>query len=146
MPKPDNVGVGVAVLIFSPLGQVLLLKRKGAHAADTWACPGGWIDVEDASPEGTCWRELKEELGLTPRWNGSFKFLTTVYAWHPEIKTKTVTLYYGITFMETSGKPEIKEPDKASEWKWFDPQAAVTQNDNHELRLFPRLRDVLVRI
>jgi ADP-ribose pyrophosphatase YjhB (NUDIX family) len=50
MSRPNNVGVGVAMLVVNTTDEtVLLLKRKGAHAEGTWACPGGWIDFEDES-------------------------------------------------------------------------------------------------
>ena len=44
MPRPNNVGVGTALLIFNRDRKVLLGKRKGAHRAGCWAPPeAGWI-------------------------------------------------------------------------------------------------------
>src|SRR5687768_16515681 len=94
MPKPDNVGVGVAIAVINSKGRsILLLKRKGAHAAGTWACPGGWIDDTDESPEFTCVRELLEELNLVTL-IGELKLLTAVSAWHEDLGQRTVTIYY----------------------------------------------------
>ena len=63
MTRPNDVGVGTAVLITRKImrstgrfgnvwhPQVLLGKRRGAHGAGLWSLPGGWIDRSDATLE-----------------------------------------------------------------------------------------------
>ncbi len=55
-----KVGVGV---IIKKEGKILLIKRKGSHAAGQWAPPGGHIDYGESVLE-CARREVKEETGL----------------------------------------------------------------------------------
>jgi 8-oxo-dGTP diphosphatase len=61
--KMDYPRVGVA-LILEKDGQVLLVRRQGAHGAGTWATPGGHLDFGE-SPAECAVRELKEEVSIT---------------------------------------------------------------------------------
>ncbi len=54
--------VGVAVII-ERNGQVLLVKRKNAHGAGTWAVPGGHLEFGE-TPEECAMRETLEEVGI----------------------------------------------------------------------------------
>lgn len=117
MPKPDNVGVGTAMLVLNDKFQLLLGKRKGAHRAGYWSVPGGWLDREDADTVSAAIRETAEETGL---------LVTTarLHIWmtedHPEIKTRTVTLYHITEYPQWQGIPEVMEPNKCTKWEWFD--------------------------
>ena len=55
--------VGIIVLHPTAVGRVLLAKRIGQ---DAWQFPQGGIKRGE-SPEQACFRELEEELGLTPQ-------------------------------------------------------------------------------
>lgn len=134
MPKPDDVGVGTAMIVLSGEGRVLLLKRKGAHRAGCWAVPGGWLDRADADTEIACCRETYEETGITVHTAEKHTWVTED---HPEIETRTVTLYFIARPGDWEGTAEILEPDKCSEMGWFWPC------DAHKLELFPGLFDVL---
>jgi 8-oxo-dGTP diphosphatase len=114
--------------------EVLLLKRKGAHAEGTWAAPGGWIDFEDESPEEAAVREVGEEVGLLCLENP--KLLTAVSENHKDLGVKSVTLYYAIAYDEVRGIPYPMEPHKASELGWFKLNELPSP-------LFPKLGDVL---
>lgn len=116
MPRPNDVGVGIALLIINDQGQVLMLRRQGAHGAGTWCPPGGWVDRTDSSLEKTCVREAKEELGITVPLSG-VRFLTVSTEDFPDFRSVTV-FYWTRQFF---GDPEIQEPDKATEWAWIDP-------------------------
>lgn len=115
MPKPDDVGVGTAVLIFNEDGQVLLGKRKGSHRAGHWSCPGGWLDREDQTSSEAVIREAAEEVGLSL---ASAVPLTWTSEDHPDIGVRTVTLYH--VCLNWSGEVQLLEPDKCGEWSWFD--------------------------
>lgn len=129
MPKPNNVGVGTAILIFNQAGEILLLKRKGSHRAGHWSVPGGWIDLEDAHTGLAVAREAFEETGLK---------VTTVLEHghtselHEEIQVRTITLYFHA--LEWEGTPTIREPEKCEEMGWFSP-------DTLPEPLFPGLRE-----
>ena len=62
MPKKDQPRVGVAVIIERD-GKVLLIKRKNAHGAGTWAVPGGHLEFGE-TPEACAMRETREEVGI----------------------------------------------------------------------------------
>ena len=112
MPRPNDVGVGVAALILRNK-KVLLLKRKGAHAAGKWAVPGGWIDREDGSVPGVVEREVLEEVDLLVN---TSKLYTVTTEDHKDLDCRTVTIYYRTW---TSGETRIMEPEKCSEVGWF---------------------------
>jgi len=144
MPKPDNVGVGVAILVISADdNRLLLLKRKGAHAANTYACPGGWIDFEDESPEAAAVRELKEELNLTVE-EGELQPICNVSEYHPDLNMRTVTLYYRLRYIDWKhGIPKIGEPEKCSEMEWRYRFYWGQASDQGDIQLFPKLREVM---
>ena len=54
---------GVGIVLVNNKGQVLLANRKGM--VDAWQFPQGGID-EGEAVEAAMFRELEEELGLTP--------------------------------------------------------------------------------
>lgn len=117
MSRPTDVGVGLCVLIFNKKGEVLLMKRKGAHRAEHWAGPGGWIDRGDATLTKAASREVGEELNLTLV--GKPRFVVATTEDQPELNCRTVTLYYSSnSFL---GTPMIMEPEKCSEFGWFPP-------------------------
>jgi 8-oxo-dGTP diphosphatase len=60
MSEIPCVGVGV---IITRNNQVLLLKRKSVHGADSWSTPGGHLDFGE-SPEACAIREAKEETDI----------------------------------------------------------------------------------
>lgn len=144
MPKPDNVGVGVACAIYCNRG-VLMLKRQGAHAAGHWSFPGGWLDVDDDSLEAAAEREVREETGLVCF--GSPEIVGTHTELHPG-PLRTVTVYCWADVPDDS-EPEILEPDKCSELRWVNLWAGLwgynTFNDLPD-PLFPGVRRMLPKI
>lgn len=112
MPRPNDVGVGTAALILRDC-KVLLLKRQGSHAAGLWAVPGGWIDKTDCDLTLSLKREVEEEIGVNCRIDSPSPEAVTTED-HGEFRS--VTLYY-ICFLD--GEPQIIEPEKCSELKWF---------------------------
>jgi 8-oxo-dGTP diphosphatase len=55
-----RVGVGILVRRH---GEVLLMRRHGAHGAGTWSPPGGNLDWGE-EPAAAAARELEEETGI----------------------------------------------------------------------------------
>jgi len=105
--------IGIAIMIFK--GQkVLMHKRKGAHGQGTWAFPGGHLEFGESFVRAAI-RETKEECGLRIK-NPEFVYATNdIY--------KKENLHYITVFMKTkdfSGQVELREPQKAEKWQWFD--------------------------
>jgi len=119
MPRPSDVGVGTACLIYKVIGskfEILLMKRQGAHCADQWAVPGGWLDRPDETTSGAVCREVAEETGIILE-----KSLVCHYKWttedHPSIRCRSVTLYHTAKLPDGQ-TPQIMEPHKCSEMRW----------------------------
>lgn len=66
---------GVGIVLVNNQGQILLANRKGM--VDAWQFPQGGIDHGE-SPERAMFRELEEELGLTP---DTVKILSVTQDW-----------------------------------------------------------------
>lgn len=133
MPRPDDVGVGTAVLILDENHRILLGKRKGAHRAGYWSCPGGWVDRSDQDIFKAVAREASEEANIELH---KAEQLCWVTEDHPELEIRTITLYYLSWPKEWGGVPEVMEPDKCEEWRWF-------HLDELPSPLFPKLLDAL---
>ena len=110
MARPDDVGVGVAIVL-EHRGKILLLRREGSHAAGAWAVPGGWIDRNDAHPLDVVKREALEEVGITVH-DAVLVGVTS----EDHAKFRSVTLYYLATRWE--GDPQLREPQKCSALQW----------------------------
>ena len=106
--------IGVAVII-ERHGQVLLgLRRSTSHGDGCWQFPGGHLE-DGESVEECAAREALEETGLVitnpvlgPWTNDRFEAEGKHY----------VTLY--VTAEAADGEPEVLEPTKCAEWRWFD--------------------------
>jgi 8-oxo-dGTP diphosphatase len=136
MPKPDDVGVGTAMVVLNAEGQILLGLRKGAHRAGHWSFPGGWLDRADTETAHAAIRETEEETGLVVHKAAQHIWVTED---HPSIETRTVTLYHITRAGEWEGIPEVMEPNKCVRWRWFD-------LDNLPSPLFPGLQGAIDRL
>lgn len=140
MPKPNDVGVGIAIAVLDVSNEdeprILLMKRAGAHQAGTLACPGGWVESQDKDPRQTCKRELEEEIGLSIE-TSELQLLTVTSEYHESISVRSVTIYYAVEYDEIRhGVPAIKETDKATNLNWYD----IYVEERPE-PLFPKLDD-----
>ena len=115
MLKQPTPKVGVAVFI-ERHGKILLLKRKGSHRSETWALPGGHMDVGE-SDFNTCAREIKEELDLNLRSVKHFDFANTIFE---NEGLHYITLYFTSTW-DLDQEPKIMEPLKIEKLGWFYP-------------------------
>jgi len=104
-----KVGVGVVVL---KNGKALLGKRKGSHGAGDWAFPGGHLEFGEFVEE-CAKRELMEETGM--------KALSVETGpWSSDVIDRNkhyITLFAVVDRFE--GEPELLEPLKCEEWRWF---------------------------
>ena len=124
--------VGVAVIVVRD-GRVLLGRRRGSHGAETWSLPGGHLEYGEA-PEECARREVTEETGLIVGQLVSAGFTNDLFR---DEDRHYVTLFYRAKVAD--GEPTVREPDKCSEWRWFEPQRLPTP-------LFLPIRNLLARL
>ncbi|WP_051118236.1 nucleotide triphosphate diphosphatase NUDT15, partial [Vibrio campbellii] len=106
-----QVRVGVATIILRD-GAILLGERVGSHGANTWATPGGHLELGE-SIEDCAKREVLEETGLIVDSIEKFTFTNDIF----EKEGKHyVTLFVVASIV--SGEPQVTEPDKCKQWKW----------------------------
>ncbi len=113
------VRVGLAVLVLRE-GKILLghrsAKRKdtgGIFEPDTWTVPGGKQEFGESMFEGAA-REVREETGLEIGVPELFSASDDV---QPD--RHFVTLQFVARSAE--GEPQVMEPEKEDEWRWFSP-------------------------
>jgi len=106
--------VGIATIIKND-NQILLGLRKSNLGTNTWAPPGGKLDMCEEIKDCAI-RELKEETNLTTTADNLTLIGVTNDIFSDNIHY--ITIYYMVdTYV---GKLKIMEPDKCEEWKWFD--------------------------
>ena len=104
--------VGAAAIVVRD-GRVLLGERRGAHGAGTWAFPGGKLDAGEDAAQAVA-RELHEETGLTATSIRPLSWTSDVFAAE---RLHYITLHHLVDV--APGEPEVREPDKCREWRWF---------------------------
>ncbi|MFA5155170.1 MAG: NUDIX domain-containing protein [Patescibacteria group bacterium] len=107
--------VGVGVMIMDERGQVLLGLRQGSHGAGEWSFPGGHLEFGETLFE-TAVREAAEETGLL------ISDLELVSVADERRYLATDGKHYvniGLKAGRFSGQPQVKEPAKCREWRWF---------------------------
>lgn len=110
--------VGLGVLLLNEKEDLLLGKRLGAHGAHTWALPGGHLEFGE-SFEACAVREVLEETGIHID-DPVFCALTNDF--FEEEGTHYVSLFMK-ALLEDDQTPQILEPDKTQEWRWFSQDA-----------------------
>lgn len=115
MENKPKVGVGVMIIRD---GKILLTRRKGSHGEGQYAFPGGHLEYLE-SFEDCALRETMEECGSTIK-NIKFLFLTNSTKYSPKHY-----VHIGLTAEWESGEPQVMEPDKAEEWKWYEMDEAL---------------------
>lgn len=108
-----EVRVGVAAVVLRK-GRILLGERIGSHGAHTWATPGGHLEMGE-SIEECARRETLEETGLVVE---AFKKLSFTNDIFEKEGKHYVTLFVIATY--SSGEPQVTEPNKCKQWKWFE--------------------------
>jgi 8-oxo-dGTP diphosphatase len=102
--------VGVMTFVVRD-GRLLLGKRINVYGAGTWGLPGGHLEMGEAMAAAAA-RELSEETGLSAK---TFDFSNFV-------NDKSGNKHYlqvGFVASGVVGDPELKEPDRCEEWRWF---------------------------
>ena len=104
--------VGVAVIV-ERNGQVLMMKRKNAHGAGTWAVPGGHLEFGETLEECAI-RETLEEVGVEI---GDIRFAGITN----DVFSKEGRHYITIWMQGRlkSGEPTIAAAREVAEVGWF---------------------------
>ncbi|KPF58072.1 MULTISPECIES: NUDIX domain-containing protein [Rhizobium/Agrobacterium group] len=125
-PGIDFPGLGVGLAILRD-GKLLLCKRMKAPEAGHWNIVGGKVDHMERA-EIAARREAEEETGLSI---GPIRYLGITEQLIEADRQHWISLLYVTD--DTSGDPQLTEPDKLSEISWFDlddlpqPLSAFTQ-------------------
>lgn len=128
MSEPTSrprVGTGIWI---RKEGKVLLGKRKGKRGPDTWCPPGGKLEMFE-DPLVCATREAREECGLEVE---NVRFITITNDVYQEYGEHWITAVFVADWK--SGEPEVLEPDKLTEWGWYDwdmlPQPLLRSTSN----------------
>jgi len=119
MEENKNIGIGVGVMILRK-GKVLLGKRhedpKKASSllkgAGTWTMPGGKLNFGESFEEGVK-RETLEETGIRLR-------KAEVICVNNDKIESAHFVTIGLFSDDFEGSPKVMEPDKITEWHWFE--------------------------
>src|ERR1044072_5406670 len=108
--------VGLGILIFNEKGKIFFIHRISKHANGTWAPPGGYLEFGETFEEGAK-REVKEEFDLDLDVEDLKVIGVTNNVYKEEGKQIVGILLRAGKF---KGEPKLMEPDKHSEFGWFD--------------------------
>ncbi|AOG11733.1 NUDIX domain-containing protein [Agrobacterium sp. RAC06] len=111
-PGIDFPGLGVGLAILRD-GKLLLCKRMKAPEAGHWNIVGGKVDHMERA-EIAARREAEEETGLSI---GPIRYLGITEQLIEADRQHWISLLYVTD--DTSGDPQLTEPDKLSEISWF---------------------------
>lgn len=112
-PGLDFPGLGVGLAILRD-GKLLLCRRMKAPEAGRWNIVGGKVDHMEPA-ELAARREAAEETGLAI---GTIRYLGMTEQRIEADRQHWVSLLYVTD--DTTGEPQLTEPDKLSEIGWFD--------------------------
>lgn len=112
-PGIDFPGLGVGLAILRD-GKLLLCRRMKAPEAGHWNIVGGKVDHMERA-EIAARREAEEETGLSI---GPIRYLGPTEQLIEADRQHWISLLYVTD--DTTGDPQLTEPDKLSEIGWFD--------------------------
>ena len=112
-PGIDFPGVGVGLAILRD-GKLLLYKRMRPPEVGFWNIVGGKVDVLEPA-ELAAKREAEEETGLSI---GKIEFVSVTEQIVTADRQHWVSLLYETD--DVTGEAKLTEPDKLSDFGWFD--------------------------
>jgi|GEM_PF-105847 len=122
-------GVGIGVIVVRD-GRILLGRRRNAHGAGSWSCPGGHLEFGE-SIEACARRETLEETGMEI---AGIRHAAYTNDHFPEQGKQYITLF--VTAEGAFGEPRNLEPEFCDGWEWF-------AWDDLPEPLFPPVRSLL---
>jgi len=113
--KHDRYPVAAHLILRSPDGRILLMRRAGSGYGDgQLALPAGHVDRGETATESIA-REVKEELGITPQ---CIKPAGVMFRMSTEPRVD-----FFFTASAWDGTPHIREPHKCTELIWATPDS-----------------------
>ncbi len=108
--KYQKFHVGINVIVVKN-NQLLLGKRKNVYGAGTWGMSGGHLEDMEGMKDAAA-RELFEETGIKAE----------EYIFSDIVNDRRDNHYLQIGFVAKNhkGEPQVREPDRCEERKWFD--------------------------
>ncbi|MCX6757712.1 MAG: NUDIX domain-containing protein [Candidatus Nomurabacteria bacterium] len=106
-----QINIGINIIIVRD-NKLLLGKRKGAFGAGDWGLPGGHLEQNEKLQDAAA-RELFEETGMK-----ADKFIFENLVNQPRIENHYMQI--GFIAEGVKGEPQLLEPDRCEEWRWFD--------------------------
>lgn len=107
--------------------QILLIKRKNNPFKDSWALPGGFVDMDEDLDEAA-FREVQEETNIKLE---SIKQLFTIGTPGRDPRGRTVSVIY-FALINSKLAEQTKAGDDAAQTQWFEinklPQLAFDHN------------------
>lgn len=103
------VGVGIMV---TRDNKVLMGLRSGSHGSGTYGWPGGGLKFGERL-EDAVRREALEEVGIQVR-KMKLVCVSNIIAYGRHY----IDFEFQVT--EFDGEPTLLEPEKSSEWRWYD--------------------------
>lgn len=94
-------------------GKFLIGKRKGSHGEGEYAPPGGHFEYMESFEEAAR-REVKEEVDIEIQ-NIKLLSLSNLKNYAPKHYVNI-----GLVAEWKSGEPKVMEPDKMTDWNWYD--------------------------
>ena len=105
--------IGVGVVIWRG-EQILLGNRINDSNEGVWQFPGGHLETGESVTECAA-REVKEETGLVVQ---GFRHLGYTEKTFTVAGKQYMTLLVSCEY--AGGEARVMEPDKCTEWRWFD--------------------------
>lgn len=106
--------VGIGVVLLDRHDNILLGKRTGSHGEGEWALPGGSLEYGE-SFKACAQRELAEEVGTDIQYHGLHVVsVINLVEYMPKHYVDIGMLAY-----YDEGTPEVMEPHRCEEWRWF---------------------------
>jgi len=134
--KVDSHGICAVIFIYRE-NEVLFGFRHYPERS-TWTVPGGKCEIGETI-EQCIQREVQEETGIT---GFTIKKYFGIVSGARDAKNN-VHMFSGTTDQE----PVVTEPDKFSEWKWFDRENIPDNFISHrELELFLNEKNNFIKI
>ena len=112
--EKEKPSVAVSVFVIRE-GKILLGKRKGKVGDGFWGLPGGKLELYE-SLVSCAKRELEEETGLVAN---KMTFLHVINDTRLK-EDRSHWVHFEFLAENFTGEPELKEPEKCYEWKWFE--------------------------
>lgn len=137
--KYPHPAVTADCIVYSREGNklsILLIKRKNPPYKDSWAFPGGFVNIDESAEEAAV-RELKEETGLEI---SDIEQLKAYSNPDRDPRERVIT----IAFIAESLNREVKGGDDAKEAKWFPIDNLPPLAFDHELILKDALNKIKI--